>query len=112
MDTVRVRSLRSRLMASCTSLPGSIATDADNIWNTTTQAAAVDGQVYSALVYDWWLDVFNRNSYTNSGATMLTVVNYSAEELRQIKGMKLDQVQQLMPRATDEAVHRDHMVLT
>ena len=40
------------------------------------------------------------------------IVNYSAEELRQIKGMKLDEVQRLMPRATDEAVHRDHLVLT
>lgn len=40
------------------------------------------------------------------------IVNYSAEELRQIKGMKLDAVQRLMPRATDEAVHRDHLVLT
>ena len=61
-------------------LPGSIATDADNVWNAGgSQAAAVDGHVYSALVYDWWLQEFNRNSYTNNGTSMLTVVNYSGE---------------------------------
>ncbi|MFY9265357.1 MAG: glutamate 5-kinase [Solirubrobacterales bacterium] len=40
------------------------------------------------------------------------IVNYSAEELTRIKGMKSQQVQELMPRATDEAVHRDNLVLT
>ncbi len=61
-------------------LPGSIATDPDNNWNAGgSQAAAVDGQVYSALFYDWLLAALNRNGYTNTGATMLTVVNYSGE---------------------------------
>ncbi len=62
-----------------TSLPGAIATDADNVWSTSAQAPVVDGQVYSALVYDWWLQVFNRNGYDGAGSSMLTVVNYSAE---------------------------------
>ncbi len=62
------------------SLPGSVATDADNYWDdATSQRPAVDGQVYSALVYDWWLSQFNRNSYDNAGHSMLTSVNYSAE---------------------------------
>jgi glutamate 5-kinase len=39
------------------------------------------------------------------------IVNYSAEELRRIKGMKTDQVRELLPRATEEAVHRDYFVL-
>ncbi|MGH2906010.1 MAG: glutamate 5-kinase [Solirubrobacterales bacterium] len=39
------------------------------------------------------------------------IVNYSAEELRRIKGLQSDKVQELMPHATDEAVHRDNMVL-
>ncbi len=61
-------------------LPGTIATDADNNWNSGgSQAAAVDGHVYSAAVYDWWLSEFGRNSYTNLGTSMLTVVNYSGE---------------------------------
>jgi glutamate 5-kinase len=39
------------------------------------------------------------------------IVNYSAEELRRIKGMKSADVQRLLPRATEEAVHRDYFVL-
>ena len=62
-----------------TSLPGSLATDADNLWNSSTQAPAVDGQIYTAAVYDWWIDQFARNGYDNSGASMTTSVNYSAE---------------------------------
>lgn len=63
-----------------TSLPGSIATDADNVWGTTsTQAPAVDGQVYTGLVYDYFLHHLGRNGYDDNGASMLTVVNYSAE---------------------------------
>ncbi len=62
------------------SLPGTIATDADNVWNAGgSQAAAVDGHLYSALFYDWLLDQFNRNSYTGTGTSMLTIVNYSGE---------------------------------
>lgn len=40
------------------------------------------------------------------------IVNYSADELRRIKGLKSEAVQELMPHATDEAVHRDNLVLT
>jgi glutamate 5-kinase len=40
------------------------------------------------------------------------IVNYSAGELARIKGMKSAEVQELLPRATEEAVHRDHFVLT
>jgi glutamate 5-kinase len=39
------------------------------------------------------------------------IVNYSAGELRRIKGLKTPQVRELLPRATDEAVHRDYFVL-
>ncbi len=39
------------------------------------------------------------------------IVNYSAEELRTIKGMKSSEIQSLLPRAVDEAVHRDYFVL-
>ena len=39
------------------------------------------------------------------------IVNYSAEELRQIKGMKSADVREVMPRASEEAVHRDYFVL-
>jgi thermolysin len=61
-------------------LPGTVATDADNVWDDpNNQSPAVDGHVYSALVYDWMLREFLRNSYDNAGASMLTIVNYSGE---------------------------------
>lgn len=40
------------------------------------------------------------------------IVNYSSDELRRIMGMQSDRVLELMPHATEEAVHRDNMVLT
>src|SRR3954452_346503 len=39
------------------------------------------------------------------------ISNYSAEELRQVVGLKSAQVREVLPRATDEAVHRDYLVL-
>ena len=39
------------------------------------------------------------------------IVNYSAEELRRIKGMQSAEVRRVLPRASEEAVHRDYFVL-
>jgi glutamate 5-kinase len=39
------------------------------------------------------------------------ISNYSAQELRQVKGLKSAQVRELLPRASEEAVHRDYFVL-
>jgi glutamate 5-kinase len=39
------------------------------------------------------------------------IVNYSAGELRRIKGLKTAEVRELLPRASEEAVHRDYFVL-
>jgi glutamate 5-kinase len=39
------------------------------------------------------------------------ISNYSAAELRQIRGMKSADVRELLPRASQEAVHRDYFVL-
>jgi glutamate 5-kinase len=39
------------------------------------------------------------------------IVNYSAGELRRVKGLKTEAVRELLPRATEEAVHRDYFVL-
>ena len=40
------------------------------------------------------------------------IVNYSAGELSRIKGMKSAEVQELMPHAAEEVVHRDFFVLS
>ena len=39
------------------------------------------------------------------------ICNYSAEELRKVQGMKSAAVRGVLPRATEEAVHRDYFVL-
>ena len=39
------------------------------------------------------------------------ICNYSSQELRRIKGLKSAQVREVLPRATEEAVHRDYFVL-
>ncbi len=39
------------------------------------------------------------------------IVSYSAAELRRVVGLQSAQVRELLPRATDEAVHRDYFVL-
>ena len=40
------------------------------------------------------------------------ISNYSAAELVQVKGMKSADVRAVLPRATEEAVHRDYFVLS
>ena len=40
------------------------------------------------------------------------ICNYSAAELRQVMGMKSAAVREVLPRAVDEAVHRDYFVLS
>jgi glutamate 5-kinase len=39
------------------------------------------------------------------------ICNYSAPELRRVKGLKSAEVREVIPRATEEAVHRDYFVL-
>jgi glutamate 5-kinase len=39
------------------------------------------------------------------------ISNYSAAELRRVMGMKSGAVREVLPRATEEAVHRDYFVL-
>ena len=39
------------------------------------------------------------------------ICNYAAAELRQVMGMKSPEVREVLPRATEEAVHRDYFVL-
>jgi glutamate 5-kinase len=39
------------------------------------------------------------------------ICNYTADELRQVIGLKSDAVREILPRATEEAVHRDYLVV-
>jgi glutamate 5-kinase len=47
----------------------------------------------------------------SSSALAKGICNYSASELRQVIGLKSAAVREIMPRASDEAVHRDYLVL-
>lgn len=40
------------------------------------------------------------------------IVDYSANELSQVIGLKTEQVRELLPQAADEVIHRDRFVLT
>ncbi|MEA2193240.1 MAG: glutamate 5-kinase [Solirubrobacteraceae bacterium] len=40
------------------------------------------------------------------------ICNYAASELERVKGLKSGAVRELLPRATDEAIHRDYFVLS
>ncbi len=39
------------------------------------------------------------------------ICNYSAQELRQVQGLNSARAREILPRASDEAVHRDYLVL-
>jgi glutamate 5-kinase len=39
------------------------------------------------------------------------ICNYSAQELRQVQGMKSVAAREILPRASEEAVHRDYLVV-
>ena len=39
------------------------------------------------------------------------ISNYSAAELRKVRGLKSGAVRELLPRASEEAIHRDYFVL-
>src|SRR3954453_1897492 len=51
--------------------------------------------------------------HVTEGASVIGkgITNYSAPELRQVMGMQSTQVREVLPRATEEAVHRDYFVL-
>ncbi|PCI94667.1 MAG: hypothetical protein COB15_13495 [Flavobacteriales bacterium] len=55
-------------------------TDADNLWNTTTNQddAAYDAHFGSEATYDYFFNNFGRNSYDNSGAVINSYVHYSS----------------------------------
>jgi len=56
--------------------------------------------------------VARSESGEGSGRTLAKgICNYSAEELRKVIGLKSEAVRSVLPRATDEAVHRDYLVV-
>lgn len=56
--------------------PGTLWSDADNNLNAKYDGAAVDAHYYAGLTYDYYKNVFGRNSYDNKGAALKSTVHY------------------------------------
>ncbi|MEH7461398.1 M4 family metallopeptidase [Bacillus thuringiensis] len=61
-----------------TTLPGTLWLDADNIFNASRDAAAVDAHYYAGVTYDYYKNTFNRNSYDNAGAALKSTVHHKS----------------------------------
>lgn len=56
--------------------PGTLWMDADNNLNAKYDGAAVDAHYYAGSTYDYYKNVFGRNSYDNNGAALKSTVHY------------------------------------
>lgn len=75
-DTTRGGGVFTYDASNRTKLPGSLWADADNKFNASYDAAAVDAHYYASATYDYYKDVFNRNSYDGNGAPLKSTVHY------------------------------------
>ncbi len=57
------------------------------------------------------VEIVERDGDGRERALAKGICNYSADELREVQGLKSDAARELLPRATEEAVHRDYLVL-
>jgi bacillolysin len=56
--------------------PGSLWSSVDNLLNAKYEAPAVDAHYYAGKTYDYYKNVFNRNSYDNRGGALKSTVHY------------------------------------
>ncbi|MCA0989037.1 M4 family metallopeptidase [Guptibacillus algicola] len=61
-----------------TSLPGSYSVDSNNAFTAYSQGADVSAHYNAGVVYDYFDDTHNRNSYDNKGATIRSTVHYGS----------------------------------
>ncbi|WBW98729.1 M4 family metallopeptidase [Oceanirhabdus sp. W0125-5] len=57
-------------------LPGDVVVSDDNIFDSSRDGAAVDAHVYASNVYDYYKEIFNRNSIDNNGMDIKSSVHY------------------------------------
>lgn len=57
--------------------PGSIVTNTTNTFNTESYKAAVSAHYYAGVVYDFYKNLFSRNSLDNAGMGIISTVHYS-----------------------------------
>ncbi|WP_026677851.1 M4 family metallopeptidase [Fictibacillus gelatini] len=63
--------------ANRTRLPGTLWTDTDNRLDQKYDGPAVDAHYYAGVTYDYYKNVFGRNSYDNKGGALKSTVHYS-----------------------------------
>lgn len=68
------RSIKTYTANNSTSSPGNIVIDSDNYWDQNN--SAVDVHWGTAKVYDYYLNIFSRNSFDNNGAEIISTVDY------------------------------------
>lgn len=59
-------------------LPGSLWSDSDNVYNDSYDAAAVDAHFFAGQTYDYYKENYNRDSYDDNGAQLVSSVHYSS----------------------------------
>ncbi|MGM7684963.1 M4 family metallopeptidase [Cytobacillus sp. Hm23] len=59
-----------------TKLPGSLWVDTDNLFTDSYDSAAVDAHYYAGITYDYFKDVFGRDSYDGNGAPIKSTVHF------------------------------------
>lgn len=57
-------------------LPGTLMTDTDTTWDSSVQAAGVDAHYYVGATYDYYYNMFGRNSLDNAGMSLIATVHY------------------------------------
>ncbi|KQL33920.1 bacillolysin [Bacillus sp. FJAT-25509] len=62
--------------ANKTRLAGTLWTSPDNLLNSTYDAAAVDAHYFAGLTFDYYKNVFGRNSYDTKGGALKSSVHY------------------------------------
>lgn len=67
---------RTYTASGTTNLPGVISSDADNTWDSASQAAAVDAHYYAGLTLDFLREKLDRNSFDDLGSEVQSTVNY------------------------------------
>ncbi|WP_136668197.1 M4 family metallopeptidase [Flavobacterium sp. H122] len=75
--------------------PSTNFTDSDNIWNdgnytsgsSTKDNAALDAHWGAMVTYDFWKNIFNRNSYDDNGAQIKSYVHFDDEPTPPNRGM-------------------------
>ena len=71
------RNIKTYNANNSTILPGTLFTDADNVWNAAVQNAAVDHHWGAMQFYDYYKNVHGRNSIDGNGMQIIGSVHYS-----------------------------------